>query len=307
MLKTYIILVNYNNHADTLKCLKSIAEAGYERSVIVVDNNSTVTGIDEIIIKFPSTILIKNQENIGFGRANNIGIKFAVENTNCKYIFILNNDTLIQRSTVDILKKEVEANTEIVMSTPRIVIAETPAKLWYGGGEIDWKRGGARTPGCYGPADAPLALKRRYVTFASGCAMFFKRSFLEKIKGFDERFFMYCEDVELCLRLVKMEKKIIYTPTALIQHSCQGSQRISTKKLYPMLHPLNPNLNYYLYHNTKNRLLLLSMHSGGYDKLKFFSYFPLSMFWKIINYAAYGKLSAISSLITAIKDYKQES
>lgn len=303
---TFIILVNYNNHDDTLKCLRSIVEAGYGKSVIVVDNNSTEIGVDEIKVQYPNTILIKNEENLGFGRANNIGINIALTNDECEYIFILNNDTLIKNNTIDALRKEVEKDFEIAMATPRIVIADAPTELWYGGGDIDWKKGSAKTPGYLGPIDTTLALCKRYVTFASGCAMFFKRHALETLRGFDERFFMYCEDVELCLRITKNKMKIIYVPQALVFHRCQGSQRKYEEKLFPMLHPLNPKLEYYLYHNIKNRFILVSTHANGYAKIKFYSYFQVYMLWKCIGYIAYGKFGAINSVLTAVNDYRKK-
>jgi GT2 family glycosyltransferase len=304
--KTAIVLINYNNHDDTIKCVESISNAGFGNSIVIVDNKSTAPGVDDIQILYPNVVLIKNDENIGFGRANNVGIQWILKNSNCEYIFILNNDTIIEKSTISKLQEALFTHTEAAMATPRIVVAGTTNKLWYGGGDMDWKKGVPKTPGYLGPVDTPLALKKRYVTFASGCAMFFRRSAIEKLRGFDSRFFMYCEDMELCLRVLKLGWKIIYEPNSIIKHRVQGTQRNNDEKLFPILHPLNPKLEFYVYHMTKNRLLTINMHGQFKNKLMFLSYFPLYMIWKCLQFLSYKKIGAVLLTGRSILDYFKE-
>ncbi len=306
--EVYIILVNYNNHDDTLQCLDSISDAGYGDNVVVIDNNSIIPDINEIRKRFPRAVLIKNKENLGFGKANNIGIEWVFENkSDCEYIFILNNDTTIDDQTIPILIDALKQDEKVGMATPRIVIANSPDRLWYGGGEMDWRKGVPRTPGFLGPANTALALKKRYVTFASGCAMFFRSPVLKELKGFDPRFFMYCEDMELCLRVIRSNWKIIYEPNAIVKHRVQGSQRKSGEKLFPMLHPLNPKIDFYFYHMTKNRLLNMKIHADGPQKLRFYSFFSLYMAWKVLQIFYYRKVHIYKAITLSLKDYFKET
>jgi len=303
---TFIILVNYNNHDDTLKCLESIELAGYGEMVVVVDNNSTYPGVDEIIARYPKTILIKNDENIGFGRANNIGIDWALKNTNCEYVFILNNDTTINKNTIPILEKALSSNKDIAMTAPQIVMMEEPNIIWYGGGEIDWKKCSATITGYRAPVKRSSADKPRFVSFASGCAMLVKKELIEDIGGFDRQFFMYVEDLELCLRIVKGGWHILYVPDAVVYHKGQGSQR-NEKKFYPIDHARNPKLPFYIYHLTKNRLLTVRQHASPVNAIKFWSFFPFFMFVKIMQYLIFGRFEAINAIKKGVVDsYKEK-
>ncbi len=296
MKNTYIILVNFNNHADTLNCLRSINEAGYGKSVIVIDNNSTTSGVDEIPLQFPDTILLKNDENVGFGRANNIGIQWAIENTDCKYFLILNNDTTIDNETIPTLEHALQHDTSAGVAAPKIVMMDAHDTVWYGGGDIDWKKCGATIPGYLQSSSTGSDVNiQRYVSFASGCAMLVRKSLIEKIGGFDQRFFMYVEDVELCIRILKSGSSILYTPASVVFHKGQGSQRKSDK-FYPLAHPKNPNLSFFLYHLNKNRLLTVKQHASTKEAFQFWTYYPFFICVKNLQYLLYRRFDALSAI-----------
>jgi GT2 family glycosyltransferase len=295
MSETFIILVNYNNHNDTIQCLSAISSAGYSKNVVVVDNNSTVIGVDDIKIQFPDTILIKNHKNIGFGRANNIGIQWALDKTECEYVFILNNDTIINKNTVPALENALKNNHSIGIAASKIVMMEDPDTLWYGGGEIDWKKCSATIPGYLKSSNSEKANTQRIVTFASGCAILIKRHVLKKLGGFDQRFFMYVEDVELCIRIVKNGFNILYVPESIVYHKGQGSQG-NKKKFYPLEHPKNPNLSFFSYHLTKNRLLTIKQHASRSEALQFWAFYPVFLIVKCLQYLFYKRIDAIKAI-----------
>lgn len=298
---TFIILVNYNNHQDTLICLSSIAEAGYGKNVIVVDNNSPIPGVDRIQQKFPDTILIKNKCNVGFGRANNVGIKWALENTNCKYVFILNNDTKINKDTIPLLESEIVKQDSIALATSKIVMMDNPKILWYGGGDVDWKKCSAKVPGYLDSAEASISNQSRDVTFASGCAMLVKRLVLEKVGGFDERFFMYVEDLEFCIRLNKEHYKIRYVADSVVYHKCQGSQRKGTG-FYSIEDSRNPNLPFFQYNLNKNRVITVCLHASSVEFLEFLSFYPGLIVIRIFRYLIYRRFDAIKSIFNGVYD-----
>lgn len=299
--KTFIVLVNYNNHDDTLKCLKSLKSAGYENNVVVIDNHSTDPGVDRILTEYPKTVLVKNRENIGFGRANNAGIRWAMENTDCEYIFILNNDTTINTETIPTLEQVLSDDDKTAIATPKIVMMDNPDLLWYGGGEINWRKCSASIPGYLGASANHLADQSRTVTFASGCAMLIKRSIIEKYGGFDDRFFMYIEDLELCIRITNNHQTIAYEANSIVYHKCQGSHR-KDKEFFPIDHPKNPNLPFFLYHLNKNRIITIFKHARLKQALQFWTYYPLFMSYKCTQYIIYRRFDAILSIIKGGRD-----
>jgi hypothetical protein len=271
-----------------------------------VDNNSTLPGVDDIEFHFPSTILIKNDQNVGFGRANNIGIDWALKNTNCDYVFILNNDTTINKSTIPILENSLQKHTAAVIATPRIVLMEDSNILWYGGGHIDWLRGGASTPGILGPATAPIAMEARDVTFASGCAMLIKRRLLDEIGGFDPRFFMYEEDVELCLRATQTGGTIRYEPSSWLSHRGHGSMRDTQDDFVGGWHYRNPNLQFHIYHMLRNRLLNMHIHAKGCQYWLFHLGFPFFFTAKTLQLIFKGRTDIIEPVWKAWRSYRNE-
>jgi GT2 family glycosyltransferase len=302
-INTTIILINYNNHADTLKCLASISAAGYHNDVVVVDNHSTSPGIEEITEKFPNTVLIKNKENIGFGRANNIGIEWALKNTNSKFFFILNNDTTIEKGTIQNLEKVLLEDNDVGIATPKIVMMEEPNLLWYGGGTIDWKKGSAKLPGYMEASSNKLAGTSRNVEFASGCAMLVSRYVIEKIGGFDKRFFMYEEDLEFCFRVIQHGRKIWYSSNSVVYHKGQGSLRDEKDSFKAIWSPENPNLPFYMFQITKNRFLNMYMHAKGINRVEFFVFFPCILLLKSLQFLYYWRIDGIKAISSGIKAF----
>jgi GT2 family glycosyltransferase len=144
------------------------------------------------------------------------------------------------------------------------------------------------------------------VEFASGCAMMIRRSALETLGGFDPRFFIYEEDVEICLRYLKSGYTIKYVPKALIMHVCQGSLRKQGEEFLPLCHPQNPHLHFIMYHRTKNRLLNMAQHAKGLNALKFWSIYPIYLCKQLLIYTLYGKISVTKNVYRAIHDFIKE-
>jgi len=180
-----------------------------------------------------------------------------------------------------------------------------PAIVWYGGGDINIVRGKQRTVDFNKPASDDGANKSRYVTFASGCAMMFKRDILEKAGGFDSRFFMYVEDLELCMRIKKMGYKIWYTASTQILHKVHASSDNSVKTL-PALHPDNPKLPFYMYHMVKNMLLTMNGHLTKKQWLKFLATYMSIMSYKNMIFFLKGRFKANGQFFKAIADFNKE-
>ena len=136
----YIVLVNYNGIQDTIECIESIKKTTYSNYyIVVVDNASTKGDINIVKQQWDDIIVIKNDENVGFAKANNIGIKYALDHDS-DLIVLLNNDTIVN---TDFLPKIVDKfdkhNIEVL--TCAIKYYSDKEKYWYAGGEFKWSKG----------------------------------------------------------------------------------------------------------------------------------------------------------------------
>ncbi|WP_204140938.1 glycosyltransferase family 2 protein [Halomicronema sp. CCY15110] len=221
-LKVSIIIVNYNGGDVIIDCLASIFQhldtATVE--VIVVDNDSRDRSPDLIEQKFPEVHLLRQSENLGFGTANNIGAHHA-QGT---YLFLLNSDTLIQNNILPALMSKLDSAPDIGIVGPRLLNPDGSFQLstaYEIGLWGEWLTLQAvrkyRQPACR-PALAQQYGADQYVDIIVGAAMLMRRSHFFEIGGFDETFFMYFEESDLCQRLRDAGYRLLYTPAVSLIH-----------------------------------------------------------------------------------------
>lgn len=275
MPKTCVVVVNYNGAADTALCLASLQASQSPVQVVVVDTTPHDASLAQVLAQYPQAQLIQAGENLGFGRGNNVGIRWALRHTACEYLFLLNNDASVFPDSIAQLEAYLESHAGVSILTPRIAYRDDPGKLWYGGGDVDWRRVSAFTPAFNQSVSSPSAMVERDVTFASGCALFMRRSAMELVRGFDSRFFMYEEDVEWCLRAQAKGLAIRYVPSVLILHRAQGGSKSEQEADRTDFWSVrNPSLPFYAFHVIRNRLFNLALHARGTDRLKALLFFP---------------------------------
>jgi GT2 family glycosyltransferase len=272
---TCVITVTYRGAIDTASCVRSLLASEAPVEIVVVDTTPNDPELSAALEFAPNVTLIRAGDNIGFGRGNNLGIQSALANSSCEFIFLLNNDAVVYPQSIGFLEDALAEDSGIGIATPRIAYLDDPEKLWYGGGIVDWRRASAFTPGFNGSIDAPLAVTERDVTFASGCALFFRRSVLQRLGGFNPAFFMYEEDVELCLRATEKGFRIRYIPRSLILHRAQGSDPQAAKGRQNLWSVQNVKLPFYAFHIMRNRVLNVYLHARGRNLLTVMVFFPL--------------------------------
>ena len=272
-------------------------------SIVVVDTTPNDPDLPEMLDFAPNVTLIRASGNVGFGRGNNLGIKWALEHTICEFIFLLNNDAVIYPETIARLEAEMSTNPEVGIMTPRIAYMDDPEKLWYGGGEVSWRRASAFTPGFNLSSHSTLAMTERDVSFASGCALFFRAPTLRKLGGFDPRFFMYEEDVELCLRAAKMGIRIRYMPQSLILHRGQGSDPGAPRGSQNLWSVKSARLPFFTFHIFRNRLLNVYLHARGKELLTVIVFFPLLMIRRAAPFLIGGRMDAVRAMIRGMVDF----
>jgi GT2 family glycosyltransferase len=211
----YVVTLNWNRCEDTLAFLGSCAQARYPRlRLLVVDNGSTDGSVEAIAAHFPQVEQLVNERNLGFAAGMNVGIRYALAQ-GADYLFVANNDTFL---APDALGHLVEAATQhgAELLAPAIYHSVPHERLWSLGG---WQR---RTlleiTQCREIAPEPFE-----VDFVTACGVLIHRRCLERVGLFDERFFMYYEDADYCLRARQAGCKLLVVPRARMWHKVATS------------------------------------------------------------------------------------
>ena len=222
-----IVFVNYKTKELTSQAIKSVQEKtkGLEYEIFVVDNNSSDGSIETIEQEFPNINIIKNPINAGFGAANNLAIKQA----NGKYILCLNTDTLLINNAIKIMFDFMEKleNQNVGVCGGYLVDKENNPAVCGGNfpslTEVFWKLG------------LRYLFKEKYKNYWSilksddskylknigticGADIFFRKSILDNVGIFDEKFFMYYEETDLCKRIHDAGYEVKFVEEAKIQH-----------------------------------------------------------------------------------------
>lgn len=296
------VLVNYNGLEDTRACLESLKTVLENHLIVLVDNASDdCDEVHALQAEFKSLIVLGNKRNLGFGVANNVGIQWAQENTNFRYICLLNNDTIVTPNFLLPLKEAFSIDPEIGMTTGKIMYLNNDQIVWYGGGEIDYQRGWPRIVDFNVRATAEGANRSRYVSFASGCLMMFTRESIGKLKGFDQRFFMYCEDLELSIRVGEMGMSIYYEAESVIFHRVQGAQQNDGVSL---LQADDPRYEFVFVNMRANQLQVFRERSQGFRRAQFLAFYTALILRDVFRALRAGQLYIVPALFKLRRQIK---
>lgn len=210
----FAIVVNYNGINYLKTCLSSLEQQSYQNyKIIVFDNASTDTSVEFIQSNFPRIKVIQGKKNFGFAEGNNLAIKFALDNK-ANYVLLVNNDTKTDKDLIEKLILIAESNDSVGVVGPEIFDLKNTGAIQEMGMSID--RFGY-----------PFAIKNKNsisnVFFVSGCAMLIKSELIIRIGLFDEKYFMFAEDLDFCWRAQLAGYKIILNENAKIYHASGGT------------------------------------------------------------------------------------
>jgi GT2 family glycosyltransferase len=234
-----IVILTYNSEPVIEACLESVLQIDYPHyEVFVVDNNSG-DRTKEVVRKFGEQVrLLENKENLGFSGGNNVGIRIALEG-GFNYVLLLNPDTEVTPEFLGFLLEVSEKDDAVGMVTPKTLYPDGEKRILYAGGVIDWSMARNYHRG-QGDIDEGQYDEVEETNFASGASLLVKKEVVAKIGLLDEKYFLYYEDADWCLRAKAAGYKITYQPRAVIYHQ----ESTATRKGSP---------NYY-YYFTRNRL-----------------------------------------------------
>lgn len=223
-----IIVINYNTNQLTKNCIQSIIDTteDVEYEIIVIDNHSTKENPEEIAMAFPIIKLIINNENIGFGQANNQGLKYAKGN----YVLFLNSDTIVLEGCLDRAIKFLwhkEATDKIGLLGCNVLNPDftNQKSTFKKGNPLKYFLTSNPIFGKFIKSEDTFDYNReQFVTGVSGCFMLFPKSVFDKILPFDPDFFMYSEETDLCRNRLNKYFNCIYYPRSKIIHLVRGGK-----------------------------------------------------------------------------------
>lgn len=196
----FIIILNWNGLKDTLECLESVYKLDYpDYKVLVVDNGSTDESVKVIREVYPEVTLIENKENLGYSGGNNIGMRYALENK-AEYVWLLNNDAVVEPDSLSKLISAAEGSTEIGLASPCIYYYDEPDKIQFCGSIIDWKKKKFLHLKDQGLSKCNMGMRDMVLW---GTALLIKRNVIESIGFLNEEYFSYHEDHEYSTRAIK--------------------------------------------------------------------------------------------------------
>ncbi len=293
-----VILVNYNGKKYNDACIASILGSTIREQIqiVVVDNASTdgsLEALRETWGEHGQVHILALDDNYGFSKANNEGIRYAMEQ-GTEYYLLLNNDTEIAPDAIEQMMRCGEETGAIVV--PKVLYADRRDVIWCAGGTFSPILKKTIHSGL-NQTDSGQFNRSGRCLFANGCAILLSRRIVEKVGLLDERFFLYYEDVEYSMRAWEKQTHIYYCAKAVVCHKVNGSTGGNEK-------PANA------YYITRNWLLCNSLHMRGKGSFGSRGQFWLFLLYFICNRLAWlliwflqGKRAMCRALLRGMGDF----
>ena len=283
-----IITINYNGLEDTCALIETIP-FNDKMEVIVVDNASINDEATEIQNIFPYVRVIRSDKNLGFAGGNNLGIRAA----HGKYIFFLNNDTILRPQTSDFshLIDRLESSPKIGVVCPKIRFAWGNHPIQFTG-YTPLSRITVRNKAIgFGEEDHQQYSTPHPTPYAHGAAMLIKREVIDKVGFMPECYFLYYEELDWSMMMTRAGYEIWYEPACTIYH--QESQATGQN---------SPLRTYYI---TRNRLLLVKRNWTGFTKYLSYCYLiGIVAVRDILKYTLKGRIDLAKAVCQGIFNFQ---
>lgn len=265
--KVFLVILNFNSFKDTKECLLSLKSLKYSNyEIIVVDNSSTDGSYEKLKKEFKSYNIIKCNENLGYAKGNNLGIKYALENK-AEYICILNNDITVESDFLNKIIKVMEEQKDIGIAGPCICKYDDKNIIQAMGANINLYTG--LTQGKYKNYKYNKVPKEdTFVDYLGGACFVCRRDVFEDIGLIPENYFLFFEETEFCYRASSKGYKLLCVYNSKIYH--KGSSTISKYN----------GLSYYFLN--RNRVVFIRRNADILEKIIFSIYIFIEAIGRII-------------------------
>jgi len=213
-----VLVLNFNGRTYLKQCLDSLLTTDYPNfKIIVIDNGSVDGSVEFVRSNYPNVQVIKHNRNYGYACAYNR----VIDAVQSEYVALVNNDILVDPSWLRELVSYAD-NDDIAALTPKMKFLHDKTRINAAGGNCDlygvgWNKGNGEVD--MGQYDAV-----QEVFYGNGGALLIKKSVWREVGSFDERYFIYGEDLDWCWRARLKGYKIIYVPYAEVRHHWRGSE-----------------------------------------------------------------------------------
>jgi GT2 family glycosyltransferase len=272
-----VVVLNWNGREHLGPCLDSLLRSDHPDFVVVVVDNGSRDGSLEYLQERGDVEVVALGENRRFSGDNNAGAERAIE-LGADALLILNNDTTIDPGALGVLSRAV-LNEGYGVAAPRIVFADDPGRIWYGGGSFSPWTGYVGHRAIRRPVDAG-ADPAGETDWVTGCALAIRADLWQRLGGLDSAFYIYAEDVDLSLRARGLGEVIAYRPEALVYHAVSASVGGGSSP-------------FKAYHRTRARRQLLRRHGRG-------GFWPLGLWVQDVSWALLRLLKGRSDAARAV-------
>jgi GT2 family glycosyltransferase len=217
-----VIIVNWNGKRYLQGCLTSLREQTFrDFDVLFVDNASQDGSVEYVIQEFPEVKVLRLHENLGFCKANNLGIEEVLARGS-EFVLLLNNDTTVAPDCLEQLLAAASQDSRTAVVCPKIFFADHPDTLWYAGADFSLWTSRSRYTG-WRQKDEAQYDRRRAITQATGCAMLVRSSAIADVGPLDECLWAYVEDVDWSIRFRGKGYLLFYEPQSRVWHHDGGT------------------------------------------------------------------------------------
>jgi GT2 family glycosyltransferase len=261
-----VVVLNWNGLADTRALLPTLLAShmpeGWRLLPMVVDNGSTDGSAAAIAAEFPAVALLALPENRRFAGGNNHGVARALE-AGADAVMLLNNDTEADPGMIEHLLLALEQDPGAGAAAPLIYFRAPSQRIWYAGGRVHLGLGWVSHRGVRA-LDRGEYRSVEPTGYLTGCCLLASREAWEKVGLLDERYFIYSEDADWCLRARARGYRLLFVPTARLWHRVSAASG-----------PASP---WKIYHRLRANLTLFGAHARGFARV---SWLPAFAAWQL--------------------------
>jgi hypothetical protein len=262
----WVVVLNWNGLDDTRALLPTLEACrlppDWSLKIVVVDNGSTDGSAAAIAAEFPGVAVLALPENRRFAGGNNHGLRHALER-GADAIMLLNNDTRADPGLIERLLMGLDEDSSAAAAGPLIYFGVPSQRIWYGGGRLEPWLGWASHRGVR-MLDQGQYRSLERTGYLTGCCLLARRGAWEKVGLLDERYYIYAEDSDWCLRAREAGLGLLFVPTARLWHQVSASSGQASP--------------WKIYHRLRANLRLFSTHARGLARI---TWLPAFLAWQL--------------------------
>lgn len=253
--KVFLLILTWNKPLDTIECIDSCLKLDYDNyEILVVDNHSEDDSVEQFKKRYSRIHLLLNSENLGYATGNNVGIRYALKQ-GADFVFILNNDTVVDPKAVKELIRAAKDHPEAGFLAPKVLYYDHPNLINSLGTEMDWLKMRPFLGQCNQEdrENYKAAIRKEILV---GCALMVPKETIQRIGVIDDNFFIFHEEADWCFRNLKSGYENVVVPTARIYHKASKTMR----EFSALTH----------YYSTRNFLYMARRNTSLFNRAKMY-------------------------------------